>query len=153
MIKLVNVYQAGRIISGAEEFLYKLLAERPPEASISHKEMPTIEQHRAFITRRPYRAWYLVENEAGIYVGCVNATHQNEIGVAISLEHQRKGYALAALEKLLGTLAPLDPVPSQRRGTFIANVLPTNMASQALFKSLGGNLVQFTYELSTRGST
>lgn len=160
-IKLVNVYQAGRIIDGAVTFLYDLLAERPAAANISHREMPTLEQHRAFVTRRPYRAWYIVEmegrvdtlpeSERGIpgawWVGTVCVTPQNEIGVQILAIHQRKGHARAALTQLLAELKPLDPAPTVRNGRFVANVAPTNEASKALFESLGGKQIQVTYEL------
>ena len=46
MIRLVDIYRGGKIDQADVDFLYALLAERPPEANISHREMPTPEQHR-----------------------------------------------------------------------------------------------------------
>ena len=44
-------------------FLYELLAERDPVANISHREMPTFDQHRKFVDSRPYKAWYLIHSD------------------------------------------------------------------------------------------
>ena len=55
MVKLLDIYQGSGIRTGALEFLYELMRERDPEISISHSTLPTFEQHRQFVTRRPYR--------------------------------------------------------------------------------------------------
>jgi hypothetical protein len=67
VIRLVDVYDPtgpGGIRGGALEWLYELMKEREPEINISHRELPTFEQHRQFVTRRPYRFWYLIETAA-----------------------------------------------------------------------------------------
>jgi RimJ/RimL family protein N-acetyltransferase len=148
IVRLVNVYRAGRARSGAVRFLYQLLEERPPAANISHSRMPTIGQHRRFVRCRPYRAWYLVESAApGEWVGSVSVTGRNEIGIAILKAYQRKDYARAALRALFATVRPLKGVPSARRGTFLANVAPGNHRAHRLFKGLGARPIQVTYEL------
>ena len=35
-------------------FLYELLSERDPVANISHKQMPTYDEHIRFVTSKPY---------------------------------------------------------------------------------------------------
>lgn len=147
MIRLVDVYPAGRVVRGGIEFLYELLAERPQEANISHREMPSIEQHRQFVHRRPYRVWMLIENEEGIRVGAVYLTERNEVGVAILKAHQRRGYALAALQEFLRISDPLPPIPAVRAASFVAHVNPSNEASIRLFECLGGRHIASTYEL------
>ena len=148
LVRLVNVYRAGGIRPGAVEFLYRLLEERPRVANISHRAMPTMEQHRRFVRSRPYRAWFLVEAAApGELVGSVSVTMRNEIGISIRKDRQRKSYARAALRALLATLSPLKGVPSLRRGRFLANVAPENRRAHELFKGLGGRAIQVTYEL------
>lgn len=147
MIKLTNVYQNGKIAPGAIEFLYELLAERPRHANISHSTMPTLEQHRAFVVRRVYRAWFLIENDDGERVGAVTLTHANEIGVAVKVGFQHRGYASAAIRDLMGMFKPLDDIRSVRRGRFIANVAPMNEVSHMLFEKLGAKPIQVTYEL------
>ena len=42
------------------EFLYDLLAERSPIINISHKKMPTYQQHVRFIKSKPYSKWYVI---------------------------------------------------------------------------------------------
>jgi RimJ/RimL family protein N-acetyltransferase len=145
VIRLVDVYR-GKIAPGAVEFLYELLKERPPEANISHGEMPTIEQHRGFVMRRPYRAWFIVENDEGERVGAVSVTTRNEVGIAILKAHQRKGYGVAAIEALLrsAVLAPASPSEVPRK--LVANVAPGNATSRAMFEKMGCKLIQVTYE-------
>ena len=49
-------------------FLYNLLMERDARANISHKKMPTYNQHVAFVSAKPYSKWYVIlydTNEAG----------------------------------------------------------------------------------------
>ena len=58
MITLTSVY----LVSEAVVFLYALLEERTPEMSISHKAMPTFQQHARFVRDIPYAAWYLVRD-------------------------------------------------------------------------------------------
>lgn len=148
LVRLVNVYRSGGIRPGAIEFLYRLLAERPRVASISHGTLPTLGQHRRFVRSRPYRAWYVVETAAlGERVGSVSVTMRNEIGIAVRRARRRKSYARAALLTLLATLKPLKGVPSVRRGKFLANVAPGNRRAHDLFKGLGARAVQVTYEL------
>lgn len=176
MIRLVNVYQGTSVAPGAVEFLYQLLAERPAEANISHRQMPTIEQHRAFVSRRPYRAWLLVEVYSGAKgdgvtddtaaiqaeiqaaatghgrrVGAVYLTHRNEVGVFILKASRRCGHALNALEELVRAFDPLPAQASDRQPYFVAHVAPGNQASKALFEKLGARLIQMTYELPPRG--
>ena len=86
MIRLLDVYQDDRTRPGALEFLYELMKERETEMNISHLTLPTFEQHRQFVTRRPYRCWYLIKpsgTSVKTWVGYVSATHFNEIGVVL----------------------------------------------------------------------
>lgn len=165
MIKLLNVYEQGRIRPGAIEFLYNLLEERPAQANISHAEMPTLAQHRAFMVRRPYRLWYLIEAQDIVaqppekpeqilwhgWVGAVAATHLNEVGISILAAHRGKGYGSAAVQALIEAHRPLDPDAAHRRGRWVANVAPENAPSLRMFEKLGSRLIQHTYELPPRG--
>ncbi len=119
-------------------FLYDLLLERPTEANISHREMPTYEQHTAFIASIPYLYWHLVRSDDG-FVASVYLTRHHEIGVFVKKMYHRCGVASRAV-KILMLMHP------QKR--FLANVAPDNAASHALFASLGGRIIQQTYELN-----
>ena len=45
--------------------LHQLLEEREPEANISHKAMPSWEEHVRFVESKPYEAWYFIDTEFG----------------------------------------------------------------------------------------
>lgn len=153
MISLIDVYTGTGATLGAIEFLYRLIEQRmtEPEVNIS-ATMPTPEQHRQFVHRRPYRYWYLLEVDcpasgAG-WIGYVSATQRNEIGVVLMKEHRGQGLGERAVRALMAKHEALPAVPSERRGAWIANVAPGNEHSKYLFeKKLGGRLIQFTYEL------
>jgi RimJ/RimL family protein N-acetyltransferase len=118
------------------QILYDLLAERTPEQSISHKTMPTLEEHATFVQSQPYAAWYLIEADEGC-VGGVYLSRQREIGVSVFRAYQRRGYGEAAVRELMW----LWP------GKFLANVNPSNEASKRLWEKLGFGLLQWTYGL------
>jgi RimJ/RimL family protein N-acetyltransferase len=143
-MRLLDVYGNP----AAEALLFKLLQERTPEQSISHKAMPTPEEHRAFIASRPYEAWYLVEAAVDIVdcvalitelVGAVYLTRQREIGVGILKQYRGNGYGKHAVK------AVMQRHPGAR---FLANINPQNEASREMFKSLGFRHIQETYELA-----
>lgn len=114
--------------------LYRLIAERTPEQSISHKEIPSYFQHVVFVQSQPYKHWYLIESQDGI-VGATYLSKQNEIGIFIFKAHMGKGYGTAAVKKLMMLHA----------GPFLANINPNNAASRAMFEKLGFKFIQVTY--------
>ena len=160
MIKLVDVYSGTGVTPGAIEFLYKLIEQRmtEPEVNIS-ATMPTPEQHRQFVHRRPYRYWYLIDAGIGVVidtnppmqhpvlVGYISATDRNEIGVVLLKEFRRRGFARAAITEFMLLHEPMRAEPSVRRGEWLANINPANEASKALFRSLGFTHLQETYAL------
>ena len=78
--------------------------ERDTRANISHKKMPTYNQHVAFVSTKPYSKWYVIlynTNKAGsIYL-----TSQNEIGIFIKKSFQGKQLGNIALHKLIQKLS------------------------------------------------
>lgn len=141
-MRLVNVYSVPRTI--AAQALYKLLAERPAENRISHESMPTRFQHEAFIRSKPFRYWMLIR-VGDIYVGAIECTKLNEIGVAIFRRHQGKGYATEALKLFMATRKPLRPIPARRNARWLANISMGNHVSEAFFRKLGFYPIQTTY--------
>lgn len=132
-MRLISVYE----YPGADEILLDLLSERPKEANISHKRMPSLEDHRRFIASMPYKAWCLID--CGEIVGSVYLTDRNEIGIAIFRQHQGKGYARNAIVMMM------EKHPKVKR--FIANVAPGNQRSIDLFSGMNFRHIQNTYEL------
>lgn len=140
MIELISVYDAPE----AEKVLYDLLLERTPEQSISHRSMPTYEQHQEFVRSRPYRAWYLARqnligeepmDDAHRFIGSAYLTHDHEIGLFIFREHHGKGYG----DRVLAEMRHWHP------GNMLANISPHNAVSQRFFAKHGGKLIQCTY--------
>lgn len=142
-MRLLDVYTHR----GAADLLYQLLSEREPHQNISHRAMPSMEEHLAFIASRPYAAWYIVEavtdcvDDVALItedVGAVYLTHAREIGVGILKRWRRQGYAAHAVRALM----------KRHPGRFLANINPTNEPSIALFHKLGfgPQPIQHTYE-------
>ena len=115
---------------------FRLLEQRRPEQNISHREMPTWPDHCRYVQTQPHPAWYGIRKHDNLeLVGCIYLRHQREIGVGILKEHQRQGYAEAAI------LGLMDRHP----GRFLANVAPGNLASARLWEKLGFRHIQNTY--------
>lgn len=151
MIQLTNVYdERGYPVSDACEFLYRLLGERGGEVAISHREMPGYGKHCQFVIGKPYRYWYLVEqrstskNSLG-WIGAVNATWQNEVGVQLLSIWQGQGHGREAVRRFLATHTPNPAEPSVRDGAWLANIAPTNVRSQQFFAKLGFRHIQETW--------
>lgn len=116
--------------------LYNLLAEREPHESISHKVMPTWEEHCSFVERKDYKDWFLILNNKHEFVGSIYITKLNELGVAIFKDHRRQNYASAAIYNII------EFYPNE---TFFANINPENQKSIELFKGFGFTQIQNTY--------
>lgn len=128
----------------APGILYELLAERPERAWISHKAMPTREEHEAFVADHPFLRWYLIEN-AGVIVGSIEVTDRNEIGVAIFERYKRKGFAYLALTKFMATHTPLPAIPAVRNPHWLANIAADNEDGKDFFSRMGFSPLQETW--------
>lgn len=133
-LALVSVYRLPRL---APQLLYQLLQERKPHVNISHRVMPTWQQHCKFIARRPYSAWYLVKSGPD-YVGAVYLTMANEIGLSILARWQGLGLGPRAVRLMMRKHA---------RQRYLANINPRNKRSIRMFQRMGFKIIQETYEL------
>ena len=139
MIKLIDVYTEIAETRVATKFLYELLKERESHQNISHREMPSYEDHARFVDSHPYREWFVIFEEWGNVemgpIGAIYLSKQNEIGIFIAKEYQGKGHGKQAISSLMGMH------PAKR---FLANIAPGNSRSLAMFEKLGFDLVQYT---------
>lgn len=131
MITLINIYQE----ENRHAILYSLLSERTPDQAISHKAMPTYQEHVNFVESMPYKKWYFIHADKD-YVGAVYLSKHNEIGITIFNKHQGKGYGPVAVKALM----------DESEGPFLANVNPHNHASKSMFEWLGFEHIQETYK-------
>lgn len=134
-MKLVPISRERRAI----EILYDLLQERTPEMSISHKAMPTFEEHTEFVRSTPYFYWALIDVD-GDYAGSIYLTKEREIGIFVFEKRRGKGYGEAAVKELM----------KRWPGKFLANVAPTNPSSRKFFERLGFTHIQDTLCTSSR---
>lgn len=118
-------------------FLYNHLKERDSRANISHKKMPTYQEHVKFVLSKPYSKWYVVMYGTK-KIGSIYLTKMNEIGIFIKKEFQESGMGQTTLELLM---------KKNPRNRFLANVNPKNKKSIDFFKRNGFKLIQYTYEL------
>lgn len=123
-------------VADAATYLYALLLDREESQNISHKAIPAVDQHLAFVRSNPYREWYLID--VGFIVGAIYISKQNEIGVGVFKKDRGHGFARRAIEMLL------LKHPGER---LVANINPQNEASISLFSKLGSKLIQYTYEV------
>ena len=118
-------------------FLYEILSERDPRANISHRKMPSYDEHVKFVISKPYAKWYIIvhKNEK---IGSTYLTRQNEIGIFIKKAFHNKGLGKKAIHLLM---------KKNPRDRYLANVNPKNIKSARFFKKNGFLLIQHTYEL------
>lgn len=118
-------------------FLYDLLNERAPHQNISHRKMPSFSDHYAFVSSRPYEAWYIIDDGTA-WVGSIYLTRKDEVGIHLKRGTQHKGLGSEALKLLL---------KNHPRPHYLANINPENESSIAFFEKHGFSLLQCTYEL------
>jgi len=128
--------------------LYQLLGERPASANISHKTMPSFEEHKTFLATKPYAGhWVISEfsdngrSVVNFAVGACYITKNDEIGIQIGSRYQRRGYARTALNTL---------IEMHKGRRLLANIAPGNEASRKLFEGFGFKHIQNTFELEAR---
>lgn len=132
-MKLVSVYDNPL----AAAHLYQLLKERDESVNISHRAMPTWDEHLRFVASIPYAAWYLIDVD-GEMVGATYLTRQDEIGIFIFRAYQGRGFGKQAVTLL---------TEAHPRQHYLANINPDNHRSISMFTGMGFGLLQQTYEL------
>jgi len=118
------------------EFLFDLLKERDPSTNISHKKMPTYDEHVKFVKSKPYSKWYIIFKSKQ-KVGSIYLSKNNEVGIFIFKKFQGKN---------IGDFALNDLIKKNPRKLFLANVNPKNKKSIQFFKNNKFKLIQYTFE-------
>jgi len=118
------------------EFLFKLLQDRKPNVSISHKKMSTYSQHIEFIESKPYEKWYIVLLDEK-NIGSTYLSKNDEIGISLIEEMQGKGMGSRILELI---------IEKNPRNRYLANINPNNSRSVRFFEKNGFKLIQHTFE-------
>ena len=119
------------------KFLYQLLTEREDIVNISHKKMPSWDEHCKFWNECPYLVAKVIMN-CNSHIGYWYLTKSYEIGLFISKRWQNKGIGEEVLKRII-------TIHSNKR--LLANINPANKRSIDLFKKHKFKLIQHTYEL------
>ena len=117
-------------------FLFDLLKNRDPIANISHKKMPSYNQHTQFVKSKPYSKWYIILKEKE-KVGSIYLSKNNEIGLSILKSEKTKTIQKLALNEL---------IKKNPRKRFLVNINPKNKNLISFFKKNDFKLIQYTFE-------
>ena len=120
------------------KFLFNLLKERDPRANISHKKMPTYNEHVKFIKSKPYSKWYIIF-KSNQKIDLIYLSKNNEIGIFLKKSYQGMNIGNFALNELM---------KKNPRSHYLANLNPKNKKSLTFFKKNNFKLIQYTLELS-----
>ena len=122
-----NIY-LEKIIPTSDQIklLYLQLKER--SHNISHKVLPSFEEHKDFVNNNPYRAWFIVKHES-TFVGNIYIQYDNSVGLNIG-ENITSFQIQKVLSLIYSQLSPLESVPSSRRGGYFVNVPSSNISLQ-----------------------
>jgi len=124
--------------------LYEQLKSR--QFSISHRMIPSYEDHCEFVRHNPYRAWFLVLRK-GVAVGNIYVQYDNSVGLN-GLDALRAGELGAIIRALYDSVKPLPAISSLRFGDFIFNVAAENETLQKKLEVLHWRVKQVTFAKS-----
>ena len=119
-------------------FLYDLLKNKDSNANISHKKMPSYDEHVEFVMSKPYTNWYIIEYEKK-NVGAIYLSKQDEIGISISNDYEYDQIVKPAL-KLLMKL--------NQRKRYLANTSPKDVRSQEFLLKNGFTGLEYVFEMT-----
>ena len=137
MEKKLPVIEIRRVIDSDIRFLFNLLKERSAAENISHKKMPTYNEHKKFVKSKPYSRWYIVVH-SNKKIGSVYLSKNAEIGIFLKKEFRTQNIGKKALEMI---------IQKNPRKRYLANINPKNTKSINFFKKNHFKLIQYTFEL------
>ena len=128
------------------ESLYQQLVSRT--STISHVSLPCYESHKDFVTKHPYRAWFIVKQN-NLVLGNVYVQYNNSIGLNC-YDKITEIQIRSILDIISNRLQPLDPIPSVRLDKFFLNVSASNINLQNKLKNLGLKESQRSFVFETK---
>ena len=117
------------------KFLFDLLKQREEIVNISHKSLPTWEEHVEFIKNNTYQSWDIIWVD-NVRIGNIYLTDRDEIGIFLDKEFQSNGY---------GSIAINEFMKKNGKKRYLANISPTNYKSIQFFGKHGFIHIQNTY--------
>ena len=120
------------------EFLFDLLKQRAGIFNISHKSLPTLEEHVEYIKNNTYQSWEIIWVD-NARIGDIYLTDRDEIGIFLDKKFQSNGY---------GSIAITEFMKKNGKKRYLANINPTNYKSIQFFGKQGFVHIQNTYHRS-----
>ena len=117
------------------KFLFDLLKQREGIVNISHKSLPTWEEHVEFIKNNTYQSWDIIWVD-NVRIGNIYLTDRDEIGIFLDKKFQSSGY---------GSIAINEFMKKNGKKRYLANISPTNYKSIQFFGKHGFTHIQNTY--------
>ena len=117
------------------KFLFDLLKQREGIVNISHKSLPTWEEHVEFIKNNTYQSWDIIWVD-NVRIGNIYLTDRDEIGIFLDKKFQSSGY---------GSIAINEFMKKNGKKRYLANIRPTNYKSIQFFGKHGFIHIQNTY--------
>ena len=117
------------------EFLFDLLKQREGIVNISHKSLPTWEEHVGYIKNNAYQSWDIIWID-NVRIGNIYLTDRDEIGIFLDKKSQSNGY---------GSIAINEFMKKNGKKRYLANISPTNYKSIQFFGKHGFIHIQNTY--------
>mgnify|MGYP006081975727 FL=1 len=121
------------------KFLFDLLKQRQGIVNISHKSLPTWEEHIEYIKNNTYQSWDIIWVD-NVRIGNIYLTDRDEIGIFLDKEFQSNGY---------GSIAINEFMKKNGKKRYLANINPTNYKSIQFFGKHGFIHIQNTYHKKT----
>ena len=121
------------------KFLFDLLKQREGIVNISHKSLPTWEEHVEFIKNNTYQSWDIIWVD-NVRIGNIYLTDRDEIGIFLDRKYQSNGY---------GSIAINEFMKKNGKKRYLANINPTNYKSIQFFGKHGFIHIQNTYHKKT----
>jgi len=123
------------------EFLFNLLKSR--RFGISHKSMPTFNEHKFFISNFPYFKWLII-SYGGTKIGALYINQDNS--VSINLLPNKIKYLDVTIKSFESKFLPQEPLKSLRSKNFFFNLHPEDIMMQKTLEKNGYVLSQISYE-------
>ena len=123
------------------KLLYEFLKKR--KFNISHKDIPTYENHLKFVKNNPYRKWFLILYNFEI-IGSIYILYDN--GIGIDIPPLRYKIIDRILNIVFLKIKPLKAIPSIRTSNFHINISSKNNNLNKFIIKSGGVLKQHTFE-------
>ena len=120
--------------------LYELLLER--KNSISHTDIPSLNEHNKFVLSHSYVAWYLIYKSENL-VGSLYVHSDNSIG--LNVNQSTKEDVSEIISFIKANHKPLPSVKSVRRGEFFMNVSSDNGDLIKCLQQLGKEEIQRSF--------